>query len=302
MREVSLLNETSALTRNVVNEESDTFTKIAFFGEYLGIVSDFYLYANFIDLVAGNDEDLGGLSYYGIIFGAIVAIASTYGTSLCQNKLNIHLNNLNPASVTRETGYHSMAMPQTETDQKPQLSITEKLLLGSNVIAKASDVASGPLFVIKLLSKNTIQKDIFFIINIIALAIGALCSVANTKSCYVAILALKKEMRAVEDFNSDSATIDDQESIQFYTPKSSTVSTHEHPDDGMEEPKVDITQSINNDSTESHKVDIINDKENEETATYNPRITLEKFYSLFFRKKPVAEENERTAATGYEAV
>ena len=217
------------------------------------------------------------------------------------------------SSATRETGYHSITMPQNEADQKPPLSLVEKLLLVSNMIAKASDVASGPLFVIKLLSKNAIQKDIFFIINIIALTLGALCSIANTKSCYVAMLALKGrpelQNTAIEDPKSDRATVDYQEKTPLYTPKSSIFSTDERSDGSMEEPEeVAIIQSINDEPSDLKPAE-------------KPSGILGRMYSLFegvaekpsgifqrlshwgFFKKPVVTEQTKPAVEGgYDAI
>lgn len=222
MRTDQLSNETSLLNANQPENQSDFFTKLAFAGEYLGVFSDAYWFANVLDLLVGNGEDALGLSYYGIVFGSILAITSAYGASSCQKVLNTHLKNLSQAENTRDD-YCSINIPQTEQKKEATLSKKEKALLIASTAAHAADVASGPMFVVKLASKNLLSKDILFTINILALVIGALCSIANTRSCYFAMLALKKmpELKnaTVEPAQPDKATIDNQESEKLYTPR-----------------------------------------------------------------------------------
>ncbi|MDP1574633.1 MAG: hypothetical protein Q8L78_06860 [Coxiellaceae bacterium] len=198
----------------VQEKKSDVLVKLAVLGELTGIVSDAYWFANFLDLVVGNDEDVFGLSYYGIVFGAALAIVSSIGSAYCHKQLNSSAHEAsdnNPATASINIPNEHTLLNTHPVEANPPAVITvaaiQKIALIGNMIARAADIASGPTFVVKLATHNALPKMTFFLINLAALIFGLVCGAADTRVCYTALRkqsALKQHPIANENEASNS--------------------------------------------------------------------------------------------------
>lgn len=167
---------------------ADTWTRFALLGEATSTLSDAYWLAWYLDLACGNGADFGGLSRYGISFGASFAALFGIGSAYCHNILNASEK---APTETQDNQQSIQQAPPNETaplipsanTPKPNLHLFQIAALILNLCARALDIATGPVNIVRVESKDEMTKSAFLILASSMLIYGVLCGIADTRAC-----------------------------------------------------------------------------------------------------------------------
>ncbi len=194
-------------------EKPDFWTNFAAIGEYASsFISDGYWLAELFDIATGLSEDALGLSYYGITFGALMALLSAYGAAYSHRSLNTLLQ-----KQEEKTHHGSECIPlvdkstlKKETDIETgqahtHLSFMQKLALAGDFLSHAGDRAGPITFVVNLATGNQLSRGYKALVQSATTLFGGLASVASVRSCKNAMLELAERKSA----ESESTSVQD---------------------------------------------------------------------------------------------
>ena len=160
------------------HQHADTWTNTAAGGEAItSFISDTYWLATLFDLVSNGKAKLIGLSYAGLIFGAIMAVLSAAGAAYAHRALN--KNHQSPAQAKK---IHQDKCKKVALTRQPLTSLQTLSLVG-DFISHVGDLTGPIIFVINLATSNHLPRWGKVLAQLIAFIFGSICSIANVRTC-----------------------------------------------------------------------------------------------------------------------
>lgn len=204
------------MLENHNNARSDIWTNVGAVGEAVsGLISDSYWLATSFDIASRFEEDVMGLSYYGLAFGVIVGLLSAGGAAYCHRQLNTSHQNEPQNNQRNQTDYDTIQQSSDSSDNcaiaiqetpaaenihpstddqdsssEPLVTRGNKKLTTAQKVALAGDFIShtgenaGPItFVASLATQGALPRWGKSIVQVGATLFGAATSVANVRTC-----------------------------------------------------------------------------------------------------------------------
>ncbi len=184
-------------------KHADKWTNTATVGEATAsFISDAYWLATLFDIVSNFEPDSLGLSFYGVGFGAILALLSAGGAAYSHRTLNtLHQpERSDEISIVENSTAEYVPMPdmsiQTKNNMEhsenkhAHLTLLQKLALAGDFISHAGDIAGPLTFVINLATNNNLSRFGKGLVQCGATLFGGIASIANVRTCKGAMLEL----------------------------------------------------------------------------------------------------------------
>lgn len=181
----------STAPKNFFLRYAPHFRKIAAFATMLGILSDAFFFGTVIDDGTQKKEDFFGLSYPAIAAGLFLAAISAWGSAYSHIKRDAHCQNKSTDDSASING---------DDFNDITLFWYQKAALIGNTVAEAADVVAPIAFVIKLgTHAMPLSKQNEGILNAGLFLLGISCAVADTTSCYMAMLSLNQIAKTIRE-------------------------------------------------------------------------------------------------------
>ncbi len=197
---------------------ADTYTKLAAIGEGVSsFISDAYWLGGLIDLAAQLDDNGYGLSWYGMSFGAALALLATAGSVFAHITVNanhqesgieschegINEDNLLAHEYTEEA---QSLMPSLTHEhdcnkkhsQEPSLTLLQKAVLVGDFISHTGDIAGPLTFVANIATKNKLSLGAKMLVQCSAALFGGVSSIAGVRTCKKNMLKRNTDLQQVD--------------------------------------------------------------------------------------------------------
>lgn len=183
------------------HKHADKWTNTATFGEATAsFISDSYWLATLFDIASNFEPDIVGLSFYGVGFGATLALLSAAGAAYSHRTLNtLHQpERSDEISTVENSTAEYVSMPDMSLQTKSpvessehkhsHLTLFQKLALAGDFISHAGDIAGPLTFVINLATGNNLSRLGKGLLHCSATLFGGVASIANVRTCKNAML------------------------------------------------------------------------------------------------------------------
>lgn len=165
---------------------ADVWTKLATAGEATAsFISDAYWLGGLIDLAAQLDDAGYGLSWYGMGFGAAIALLTAAGSAYSHTALNLNHQH-HPAEHAEEDREREPLLKSSQHERQHQaanITIPQKIALAGDFISHVGDIAGPITFVADIIAKDRLPLWGKALIQCGATLFGGVASVANVRSC-----------------------------------------------------------------------------------------------------------------------
>ena len=191
------------------HQQADTWTNIATVGEAsASFISDAYWLGTLFDITSGCAVETLGLSFYGLGFGAIMALLSASGAAYSHRTLNTHhqpkhnqepvdskngeLQQYSTISIVENKGSINDGQP-LPSHKHTHLTVLQKLALVGDFVSHVGDIAGPLTFVVNLATNNSLSRWGKVLAQCGASLFGGISTVANVRTCKDAMIMHQHE-------------------------------------------------------------------------------------------------------------